>query len=536
MPFWHAMNNLTLQCSRIVLSRQKVVLSMRVSVRLFCSVSLSTLLVAGLGVSAPLHAAEAPVPAVVAAGGHAPDSFADLAARLLPAVVNVSTTQTVREADAEEDDEDDQLPQMPNFPQGSPFEKFFHDFMNRQTDPNAPPRRMQALGSGFIIDPTGYIVTNNHVIRKADRITVTLQDNTVLSAHAVGHDDRTDLALLKVDSKKPLPFVSFGDSEHHRVGDWVLAIGNPFGLSGTVTAGIISSRGRNIDQGPYDDFIQTDAPINKGNSGGPLFDMDGNVIGVNTAIYSPSGGSVGIGFSIPSNEARGVVEQLRKTGRVSRGWLGVRIQNVTQDIADGLGLSTPTGALVAGVEKDGPADKAGLKTGDVIQSLNGQPIEGKALPRLSAQLPVGTQARLGLWRHGKMMDVPVTIGALPETPDEAPAKPAEAPKSAASVNFADFGFTVGPLDAAGRQKYNLPSGLKGVLVTSVKPDGTAADRGLKEGDVITEVQQAEVGTPAALKQRIEAARKAKKRSVLLLVHDADGLRWIPFPLSAEDAP
>lgn len=222
---------------------------------------------------------------------------------------------------------------------------------------------MQALGSGFIIDPTGYIVTNNHVIRKADRITVTLQDNTVLTAKAVGHDDRTDLALLKVESKKPLPFVQFGNSDSHRVGDWVLAIGNPFGLSGTVTAGIISSRGRNIDQGPYDDFIQTDAPINKGNSGGPLFDMNGQVIGVNTAIYSPSGGSVGIGFAIPSNEARNVVEQLRKTGKVSRGWLGVRIQNVTQDIADGLGLTPARGALVAGVEKMAQQPKPDCRLG-----------------------------------------------------------------------------------------------------------------------------------------------------------------------------
>ncbi|OUI91066.1 serine protease [Acetobacter indonesiensis] len=518
---------------------------MRLPVRLLRAGSLSCVLLAGVAGPVAAWAAEtnaAPAAQPVVAGGMArgvPNSFADLADRLLPAVVNVSTTQTVKNGD-DEDEEDgdgeDQLPQMPNFPQGSPFEKFFHDFMNRQNSPDAPPRRMQALGSGFIIDPAGYIVTNNHVIRHADKITVTLQDNTVLTAKAVGHDDRTDLALLKVESKKPLPAVHFGDSDKRRVGDWVLAIGNPFGLSGTVTAGIISSRGRNIDQGPYDDFIQTDAPINKGNSGGPLFDMDGNVIGVNTAIYSPSGGSVGIGFSIPANEAQGIIEQLHKTGKVSRGWLGVRIQNVTQDIADGLGLSPARGALVAGVEKDGPGAKAKLQTGDVIQSLDGHVIEGKALPRLSAQLPVGTIAHLGVWRHGKTIDVPVTIGALPEPAAEPEKKAAPAPKGGGEISLSTFGLSVGPLDAAARQKYNLPASQKGVVVIAVKDGGLASDRGLKEGDVVTEVQQAEVNSPADLKKRIEAAQKAKKKSILLLVHDADGLRWVPFPLTGDDAP
>ncbi|MBO1328597.1 DegQ family serine endoprotease [Acetobacter suratthaniensis] len=509
----------------------------------FRAILLSGVLLGGVNwvqAGARAEGAPTPAPAPVAVSGAArlvPESFADLAARLLPAVVNVSTTQTVRGAgDGEDEDDDDQPSQMPDFPRGSPFEKFFHDFMNRQTDPNAPPRRMQALGSGFIIDPQGYIVTNNHVIRKADRITVTLQDNTVLTARIIGHDDRTDLALLKVDSHTPLPFVSFGDSDRRRVGDWVLAIGNPFGLSGTVTAGIISSRGRNIEQGPYDDFIQTDAPINKGNSGGPLFDMEGNVIGVNTAIYSPSGGSVGIGFSIPANEARGVLEQLRKNGKVSRGWLGVRIQTVTQDIAEGLGLPSAGGALVAGVEKNGPAAKAGLKTGDVILTLDGKPVDGRALPRLSAQLPVGTQARLGVWQHGKTHDATVVVGTLPETPEEPPAKPAQETKGPTTLSFADFGFSVAALDAAARQKYNLSASQKGVLVSSVHDDGVAAERGLKEGDVITEVQQAEVTTPAALKQRLDAARKEHRRTALLLVHDADGVRWIPLPLGAEATP
>ncbi|MBS0960784.1 MULTISPECIES: DegQ family serine endoprotease [Acetobacter] len=513
---------------------------MRLSVRLLSVSSLSCLLLAGTAGMSSAWSADAAVPVAAPAGAGkvhmVPDSFADLADRLLPAVVNVSTSQTVKKGEGDDDEgDDDQSSQMPDFPHGSPFEKFFHDFMNRNTSPDSPPRRMQALGSGFIIDPAGYIVTNNHVISHADKITVTLQDNTVLQARQIGHDDRTDLALLKVESKQPLPFVQFGDSEKRRVGDWVLAIGNPFGLSGTVTAGIISSRGRNIDQGPYDNFIQTDAPINRGNSGGPLFDMDGNVIGINTAIYSLSGGSVGIGFAIPSSEARGIIGQLRKNGKVSRGWLGVRIQNVTQDIADGLNLTPARGALVAGIEKNGPAAKAKLQMGDVIQSLNGHPIEGKALPRLSADIPAGTVAHLGVWRHGKVIDVPVTIAALPDVAADKPeTKKAPETKNSKEVSLSALGFTVGQLDEAARQKYSVSATQRGVVVTSVKEDGLASDRGLREGDVITMVQQAEVNTPAELKTRIEDAQKAKKKSVLLLVHDNDGARYIPFTLTSAD--
>ncbi|NHN89720.1 DegQ family serine endoprotease [Acetobacter conturbans] len=477
----------------------------------------------------------APVPKVVMDAHGIPDSFADLADRLLPAVVNVSTTQTLKGDSDEDDEEGEEGPQIPEFPRGSPFEKFFHDFMNRQNAPNAPPRKMQALGSGFIIDPTGYVVTNNHVIRKADRITVTLQDNTVLTAKVIGHDDRTDLALLKVTSAHPLPFVSFGDSDTARVGNWVLAIGNPFGLSGTVTAGIVSSRGRNIEQGPYDDFIQTDAPINKGNSGGPLFDMHGAVIGVNTAIYSPSGGSVGIGFSIPANEARGIIEQLRKTGHVSRGWIGVRIQDVSQEIADGLGLKQAKGALIAGVDDKGPAAAAKLATGDVIQGLNGKPIEGRSLPRLIADLPVGSQATLSVWRHGKTMDLPITIGALPE-PKEAAAsdqgQKKETKPSDKSVDLGGFGFRAGTITDELRRKFRLSDDQKGVVITDVTDGGPAAERGLKPGDVITEIQQVPVSTAADLRKGIDAAKKAQKHSVLLLVRDMDGLRWVPFPLDA----
>ncbi|ACI50918.1 protease Do [Gluconacetobacter diazotrophicus PA1 5] len=472
-----------------------------------------------------------------APGRGAPDSFADLAARLLPAVVNVSTTETVKPGDQDGDSDGDgggeDTPQVPNFPEGSPFEKFFHDFMNRQTGPEAAPRKMQALGSGFIIDPSGIVVTNNHVVRHADQITVTLQDNTVLKAHLLGHDDRTDLAVLKVDAPHPLPAVPFGDSDHARVGDWVLAIGNPFGLSGTVTAGIISSRGRNIEQGPYDDFIQTDAPINKGNSGGPLFDMQGQVIGINTAIYSPSGGSIGIGFSIPSAEARGIIDQLRRTGKVSRGWIGVRIQDVTQDIADGLGLKVARGALIAGIEPKGPAAAAKLQTGDVIQTLDGKEIDGRALPRLMADESPGRVVSLGVWRHGHVLTVPVTVGALPEEAAEAPA-PKPAATAQGNVQLQGMGFTVGAIDDVARQKYSLAEGQKGVVVTAVAADGPAADRGLRPGDVITEVQQSEVASPADLRRLVEAARAQHRRSVLFLVQNGDGLRWVPLPLVGGD--
>jgi len=342
----------------------------------------AALLGLALVVAAPIPPPFSP-PAAEARG--APDSFADLAARLLPAVVNVSTSQTVQQRQQSG-------PEMPMFPPGSPFEQFFKDFFNRQrppgnrneSQPRAPERRAQSLGSGFVIDPEGLIVTNNHVIDGADEISITLQDNTTLKASVVGRDESTDLALLRVKPDKPLPYVEFGDSDAARVGDWVLAIGNPFGLGGSVTAGIVSARGRDINSGPYDDFIQTDAAINRGNSGGPLFNMDGKVVGINTAIYSPSGGSIGIGFSIPSKLAQNVVNQLRNYGQARRGWLGVRIQQVTPEIAESLGLKEPTGAMIAGVNEGGPADKAKIRNGDIVLKFNGQEVKNmSALPRIS---------------------------------------------------------------------------------------------------------------------------------------------------------
>ena len=487
----------------------------------------------------------------------APDSFADLAARLLPSVVNISSTETV--ADDSQDDDDDapgdavpdhggkepgvQTP-SPAIPPGSPFDKFFHDFMNKHGGPGgtpggspaAPGHKMQSLGSGFVIDPSGLIVTNNHVIKGADTITVTLQDDTVLKARLLGHDDKTDLALLKVDPAHPLPAVAFGDSDHARVGDWVVAIGNPFGLSGTVTAGIVSSRGRSLDSGPYDDFIQTDAPINRGNSGGPLFDMDGAVIGINTAIYSPSGGSIGIGFSIPSNEAAGVIAQLRQYGRARRGWIGVRIQDVSQDIADSLGLKTARGALVAGIEPDGPAAKAGLRTGDVIQTVAGQAVDGRSLPRVVGETAVGQSVPLGVWRDGRPQTLQVVVRDFPEDAAKpAPAAAAKKPAGPAPLDLAGLGMKLAGLDDALRQKYQIADGQKGVVVTDTVPSGPASDRGIKPGDVIVEVQQSEVSQPADVQTRIDQARHQKRPSVVMLVQNNDGMRWVPLPIEGVPA-
>ncbi len=484
----------------------------------------------------------------------APDSFADLAQTLLPAVVNVSSSMAAHaSADA---------PELPVFPPGSPFEDFFKEFMNRhrngggsnnggedngggddddqggtpESGPDqspAHPHRMQSLGSGFIIDPAGYVVTNNHVIDGADEITVTLQDDTTLKATVIGHDDRTDLALLKVQSDKPLPAVKFGDSDAARVGDWVLAIGNPFGLGGSVSAGIVSARGRDIQQGPYDDFIQTDAAINKGNSGGPLFDMGGNVIGINTAILSPSGGSIGLGFAIPSGEARVVVDQLRQFHRARRGWLGVRIQQVTPDIAETLGLHSADGALVAGVNSGGPADRAHLLNGDVLLKFNGQRLrESRTLPRVVAETPIDQKVPVDVWRNGKPMTIQVVVAEMPEEAKGATTAQDghHAPPAGAIVDLSGMGMKVAPITDDLRTRFKLDAKQKGVVVTDVSADGTAADRGLKPGDVIVEVQQQSVSAPADIQKRLNEARASGKKSALLLVQGKDGMRWVPVPV------
>ena len=458
-----------------------------------------------------------------------PDGFADLVEKLLPAVVNISTTQKVsgRAEDA---------PQF-DFPPGSPFRDFFDQFQRKRRE--SPQRRGTSLGSGFIIDKAGYIVTNNHVIEGADQITVVLHDDRKFEAKLVGRDPKTDLALLKVKSSVDLPFVSFGDSDKARVGDWVLAIGNPLGLGGTVTAGIVSARGRDIRSGPYDDYIQTDAPINRGNSGGPLFDTNGQVIGINTAILSPSGGSIGIGFSIPSQLAIGVIEQLRKYGATRRGWLGVQIQGVTEEIAESLGLKKPHGALVAGVVKDSPAEAAGFKTGDVILTFDGRSVpESRRLPRMVAETDVGKKVEVGIWRNGKRSKLSVQLGELEKVDQASLTEPAQpAPKKGTGQAFSSLGMTLAPLSKDLADKFEIDEDVSGVVVTDVDEDGNASEKGLQPGDVIVEINQEKDKSLEDVQKQIEKAEQGGRRSVLLLVkfrQGEDPLRFVPLRLKKKD--
>jgi len=495
---------------------------------------LRAMLLAGVAaVAVPAIVALPPSPAVARP---APDGFADLAEKLLPSVVNISSTQTIKGREGRQESG----PEMPMFPPGSPFEQFFKDFMNRNRQGQgqggrgepAPERKAQSLGSGFIIDPSGLVVTNNHVIDGADEITVTLQDNTVMKATLVGRDESGDIALLRVTPEKPLPAVAFGDSDKARVGDWVLAIGNPFGLGGSVTAGIVSARGRNIHQGPYDFFLQTDAAINQGNSGGPLFDMDGHVIGMNTAIYSRSGGSVGIGFSIPSNMVKTVVAQLRDVGHPVRGWLGVRIQQVTPDIAESLGLKEATGAMVAGVTDDGPAEKAKIHNGDIILKFNGQDVKDMpSLPRIVAENEVGKQVPIVLWRDGKEVTVQATLAEKPSDAELAATDPGAKGSPGKSTTLTGLGLKIALITPDLKDKYQLADDQKGVVIVDVTADSPASERGLKPGDVIAEVQQGAVTSPEDVVKRIDAVRKENRKSVLILIQGHDGLRWVPLPLA-----
>ncbi len=435
----------------------------------------------------------------------APESFAGLAEKLLPSVVNISTTQAL---------EGRKGPQIPQLPPGSPFEEFFKEFFDRNR-PQQRQRRITSLGSGFIVDNRGYVVTNNHVIAEADEITVIFHDNTRLTAKVVGRDKRTDLAVLKVESTDTLPPVRFGDSDSARVGDWIVAIGNPFGLGGTVTAGIISARGRDINAGPYDDFIQTDASINRGNSGGPMFNLKGEVIGINTAIFSPSGGSVGIGFAIPSSTAKPVIDQLIEHGQVRRGWLGVHIQAVTDDIAETLDLESTRGALVASVMKDGPAEKAKIKTGDVILKFNDQDVTRmRKLPRIVARTPIGKPVDVVIWRDNKEIVLRVTVGELDDETLQAAAKTG-GEKGETTLEF--LGLTLSAMSERLRDRYDLDKELKGVVVTGVKNDTVSSDKGIRPGDVIVEVSQEEVETPDEVAAKIEEARSSGRKSVLLLL-------------------
>jgi serine protease Do len=451
----------------------------------------------------------------------APDTFSPLAEKLLPTVVNIATTQTLKPGMAD---------LMPDLPPDSPLQDLFKDYLSKNKN---VPHHVTALGSGFIIDPSGLIVTNNHVIDDAEEITVTLNDGTSLPAKLVGRDPKTDLALVKVTPTKPLPAAHFGDSDHAHVGDWVIAIGNPFGLGSTVTAGIVSARNRDIASGPYDDFIQTDAPINRGNSGGPLFDMDGNVVGVNSAIFSPSGGSVGIGFSIPSNMAKEVIDQLRQYGAARRGWLGVRIQQVTSDIAEGLGLPGTQGALVADVTANGPAAKAGVENGDLILTFDGKPIgDSRTLPRVVADTAIGKTVNMDILRKGKKETLHVTVAKLDDSDGTAapkPAKPAVTTKPTSKLS--QLGLTLGAIDGDARSKYHLASDIQGVVVTDVDPDSVAGEKNLRPGDVIVEVQSQPVHSPDEVTKHFEADSKAGKKVELLLVNRNGDLTFVALRLA-----
>ncbi|MDF2368949.1 DegQ family serine endoprotease [Sneathiella sp.] len=461
--------------------------------------------------------------AVGAKARGAPDSFADLVEKLSPAVVNISTTQTVKGPSGG----------LPKLPEGHPFEDFFKEFGNKDKNGEQRERKATSLGSGFVIDATdGYVITNNHVIDGADEIKVIFQDGEKVPATLVGTDPKTDIAVLKIDpNDHPLIDVGWGDSDKSRVGDWVLAIGNPYGLGGTVTAGIVSARGRDIRSGPYDDYIQTDASINKGNSGGPLFNMDGEVIGINTAIFSQSGGSIGIGFAVPSELAVPVVEQLIEFGKTSRGWLGVVIQPVTEEIAEGLDLMDTDGVLVAGVPEDGPAFKAGVKAGDVILKFNGEAVsEPRELSRLVAESKVGSKVTVELWRGGKTETLNVTLGEL-EKAETAMASASPTPGSSDKIDL--LGMELATIDDAAREQFNISPDLNGVVVTDVDPNSEAAEKGIRAGDVVAEAQLEPVSNPEQMKERIAEIQATDKKSVLLLLKRGDNSRFIALKLNKE---
>lgn len=454
----------------------------------------------------------------------APDSFADLAAQLLPSVVNVSTTQVV---------EGNPGIDLPQLPPGSPFEEFFKEFMERSQPKQQQQQRRRAtsLGSGFFIDNKGHVVTNNHVIQDADEVSVVLGDDTRLEAKVIGRDAKTDLAVLKVEPHSKIAPVKLGDSDALRVGDWVLAIGNPFGFGGTVTAGIISARGRDINAGPYDDFLQSDASINRGNSGGPMFNLEGEVIGINTAIFSPSGGSVGIGFAIPSNIAQSVIQQLIDHGEVRRGWLGVRIQTVTEEIADALGLKDAEGALVAGVIPGGPAEKAKIKDGDVITEFDGKDVtQMRRLPRLVADTQVGRTVPIKVWRDGRELTLKVEVGVLEESEEKTAVATPGSPPSVEGDAVAALGLSVASIDQRARERFELNEDARGVVITSVDPAGPASEQGVRVGDRIVEIAQEPVSTPSQVSAKIKTAQAAGRKVILLLVDGESGMRFVAIKL------
>ncbi|MDF1791118.1 MAG: Do family serine endopeptidase [Thalassobaculaceae bacterium] len=458
-------------------------------------------------VAAPLAIQPIFAPGTAEAHGDLPGSFSELVKKAKPAVVTVLTKTSGGTPEAGGQ-------QIPELPPGHPLHDFFEKFFGgRPPMGQQAPREARGLGSGFIIDATGTIVTNNHVIDGAEEIKVVLDDGTELDATLVGHDPKTDVAVLKVNSDTPLPTVPWGDSNRIEVGDWVVAIGNPFGLGGTVTSGIVSARGRDINAGPYDDFIQVDAAINRGNSGGPLFDTEGRVVGMNTAIFSPNGGNIGLGFAVPANQAKAIVAEILETGTVERGFIGVRIQPVTPQIADSLGLTADDGALVADVDPTGPAGKAGLKAGDVILRFGNVTIaEVKDLTRAVADTDPGDSANITVWRDGTGRDLDITVGTYPREEQMASAT--------ASMPGAE-GLEVPPLGVT------LGDESEGAVVLSVAPNGSDE---LRPGDVIAAVGQSQVSTAKEARAAIDAAHSGHKKSVLLLVRRDGQQRYVAVPL------
>jgi serine protease Do len=447
----------------------------------------------------------------------APNGFADLAERLSPAVVNISTSQVLAPRDLE----------IPGLPEDSPLRDFFDEFLEQQR--RGGPQRVQSLGSGFVIDPAGIVITNHHVIDGADRIEVTFIDGTTLPAEIAGTDPKTDLAVLRVKSDKPLPHVELGDSGRLRVGDWVIAIGNPFGLGGSVTAGIVSALNRDIHAGNYDDFIQTDAAINRGNSGGPLFNLDGEVVGVNSAIISPSGASVGIGFAVPASTVKPIVAQILEFGETRRGWIGVRIQTVTPEIADSLGLGAARGALVAGVTAEGPAAEAGLEPGDVVLAFDGRNIATmRDLPRVVAEAKIGSTVDMQIFRDGETLTRRIGVAQLEEeAPDERMPEETGKPQPAATVVL---GLGLASLDEDLRRRFNVAENLAGVIVIEVDPLSAAAERGVRPGDVIAQVAQRAVSSPEDVKRIVETEEKAGRNSVLLRLVAGGETRFVALRL------
>ena len=468
-------------------------------------------------------------PALVASSGAAlaqnkPTGLADLVDDVKDAVVNISATQTI---------EDKSVEQAPDMPKGTPFDDMFEQFFKNHGANGAPhPHKMSSLGSGFVIDASGIVITNNHVVGDANDVVVIFTDGRKLKATIIGKDPKVDVAVLKVESDKPFKMVKFGDSDKARVGDGVMAVGNPFGLGETVTSGIISARNRNIDSGPYDDFLQTDASINKGNSGGPLFNLQGEVIGINTAILSPSGGSIGIGFATPSDSVEPVIDQLEKYHETRRGWLGVRIQSVDDSIAESLGLGTARGALIAGVDEKGPAKPAGLVPGDVIVTFDGKEIkESRDLPRLVASMAVGKEAQLVIVRKGQEITKTVTLGRLEDGEKTASVEVPADDGASKSGALTALGLQLSPIDQAARQSFKLKDSIKGALIAQVAPNSTASDKGLKAGEVIEEVNQEAVETPSDVAKAIAALKTAGKKSALLLIGNGAGdVRFVALPL------